>query len=357
VAFVVAAQVILGWYVSCVRPQVRDAEYGAIITGLKARIAELPGQPIVVMLGSSRAAGVFRPSALLPPAPGGPRPVVFNCSTVASGPIRELQIFRRLLSDGVRPDWLFVEVWSPFLMQRDRWFEERFIRERDLQLVDWPVLSYCREHKWRTCREWLERQLSPAVAVREQLLQETLPDLLPPRGPQKDAWLDPARRHQEDGWLDPPPPPPELKMSAFADLCWKLRMRQLCDPFEVYPPADRALRELLALARKNGTAPCLLLCPDHSSARGPAGMDTWSANAAYLEELSRDYAAPIIDTRDWAPDEEITDYIHATRTAAVAYTRRFGKDVLRPLLAGERLPPVMLGGPSPPSPPGAVPLQ
>jgi hypothetical protein len=268
--------------------------------------------------------------------------VLFNCSTVASGPIRELQMFRRLLDDGVRPDWLFVEVWTPYLTQRDCWFEETYIRKADLQLRDWRTLDYIRADKWQLWSRWLETQLAPAIAFREPLLRQTAPDLLPQNGARNESWYDPNRRHQEDGWLDPPDPPPQWRADAWEPRWWKMKMHLACDPFEVYPPADRALRELLGLAREKGIAVCLLLCPEHSVGRGPAGMLTWSANTAYLEALSREYGAPVIDTRDWVADAEFTDYFHAASTATVPYTRRFSEEVLSPLLAGKPLAPAVL---------------
>jgi hypothetical protein len=337
VLFYVLGEVALGCYVSWINPKVRDWEYGTILTGLKARLAESPHRPVVVVLGSSRPAGAFRFSAL-PPGPSGiPDPVVFNCSAIASGPIRELQVFRRLLHDGIRPDYLFVEVWSPYLVQREDWFEENLIRKRDLEPIDYGILSYCCQKRTATRRLWLETQLAPSVAFRHGLLEQFVPDLLPPPEPFSNLWLDPARRHEEDGWFDPPGDHPDPQRAAWDLAIWKLRLRQVCDPFQVHPPADRALRTILRTAREKGIATYLLLCPDHSGLRGPAGMDTWPAYVAYLQDLSREYGSPVIDTRDWVADEGFSDFVHLSRTAAAPYTRRFGREVLDLLLAGAPL--------------------
>jgi hypothetical protein len=339
--FYAAGQVALAWYASWVNPKVRDQEYGTIITGLKARVAESPRRPLVVVLGSSRPAGAFR-FAALPPPHGVPEPVVFNCSVIASGPIRHLQTFRRLLHDGIRPDWLFIEVWSPYLVQRQDWYEENLIRKRDLQPIDYPILSYVCNKRWSTRRQWLETQLGPVVAFREGLLGLVAPDLLAPPEPLPNEWHNPGRRHEEDGWFDPPEDRRTPQAAAFDLAIWKLRMREVCDPFRVHPPADRALREMLRIAREKGITTHLLLCPDHSGLRGPAGMDTWDANVAYLQGLAREYATPIIDTRDWVPDEGFSDCIHVTPRAAEPYTRRFGREVLEPLLNGGSLSPRVL---------------
>jgi len=355
VLFYVAGQAALSWYISRVDPRLRDWEYGRVILGLKARLAESPRRPLVVILGSSRSAGALRPSCLPPPPPGTPEAVVFNCSMVASGPIRELQMFRRLLRDGIRPDYLFIESWSPYLVQRQDWYEENLIRMRTLDLVDWRILLFCRERRLQFWRQWLETQLAPASAFRQSLLTEVMPALVPPPPPRQSEWTDPARRHGEDGWVDPPDHVPDPRWAHLGPLAWKGKMRIICDPFTVHPPADRAFRELLALAREEGITTFLLLCPDHSCARGPAGMDTWDANAAYLNELAQTYTAPVIDTRDWVADKEIPDYVHVTRKAAVPYTQRFGREILYPLLAGEPLSSqVVLPASSSPSPSAAL---
>jgi hypothetical protein len=345
--FFIAGQAALAWYASWINPRVRDYEYGTIITGLKGRLAESPRRPLAVVLGSSRPAGAFRFSAL-PPLPAGvPEPVVFNCSVIASGPIRHLQTFRRLLHDGVRPDFLFIEVWSPYLTQREDWFEENLLRKHDLQPIDYPILSYCCHKRWSTRRQWLETQLAPAVAFRQGLLEQLAPDLLPPPEPLPTEWVNHTRRHEEDGWFDPPGDHPNPAAYAFELGIWKVRLRKVCDPFQPHPPADRALREMLRLAREQEISVYLLLCPDHSGLRGPAGMDTWDAYARYLHELSQEFGAPVIDTRDWVPDDGFSDFIHVNRMATVPYTHRFGREVLEPLLAGGSLSPLVLLHPSP----------
>jgi hypothetical protein len=354
--FFAGGQAALGWFITRARPQIRDPEYATVLAGLKARLAREPHRPLVVLLGSSRFASAVRPSVL--PAIGTMPPLVHNCSVLASGPIRQLQTFRRLLDERVQPDYLFVEVWTLYLVQRAHWWEEEYVRRKDLRPVDWSLLAYCPVLKAILRQQLLENVLAPGYAFRQPLLEHWAPYLLPPRQvTDVTRWTDPQRRHIEDGWIDPPGEPHSPRPGSPEAAGWALGMRCFSDPFTVHPPADSALRELLRLARERGIRTFLVLCPDPSVVRGPAGMDTWEANCAYLEDISRTYGAPVVDTRTWVPDEEFTDYAHVARSAVEPYTLRFGREVLEPLLAGRALQPEVLLSPPSPSPPSAGPTH
>ena len=74
----------------------------------------LPGQPLLVALGSSRMAMSFRPSALPPMRPSsGQSPVFFNFAMLGSSLADESDCFHELLAHGVKPAWLVIEVWRP----------------------------------------------------------------------------------------------------------------------------------------------------------------------------------------------------------------------------------------------------
>ena len=95
-------------------PRLRDPEYGKRLERVHARIAEHPGRPLVLVLGSSRTAMGVRPDVLADEPAG---PLVFNFSLVGSGPVMELMAFRRALADGVRPAAVVVEYWPAFLRE------------------------------------------------------------------------------------------------------------------------------------------------------------------------------------------------------------------------------------------------
>ena len=58
-----------------------------------------------------------------------------------------------------------------------------------------------------------------------------------------------------------------------------------------------------------------------------------------ISGLSREFACPLIDAREWLPDGLIGDGHHLTGSGADAFTERLSRDALAPWLA-----PVVTGG-------------
>jgi hypothetical protein len=337
-----AVQGIVAVYLLWVRPELRDPEFEPVRHGLQARLATLPNRPLVLILGTSRAATMFRPNALPPPPAGQPAPLVHNCAFLASGPIRELLMLRRFLADGVRPDWLLVEIWPAYLVQRGVYWEDATNVRRDLRAVDWPVVSNYFSKLTDARSLLLTNVLVPSFAYRRRLLEELAPDLLPPEKPNPFVWVNPPRPADEAGWMKAPGVRVEAKAGAFNASVFRVGFARLSNPFEVYPPADRALRDLLTLASRHGARVALVLYPDHSDLRDGGSAQIAEAYRAYLAKLSAEFGVPVIDVRDWIADGEFTDPTHAHASAAGPFTERFGREILYPLLAGRSLPPAVL---------------
>jgi hypothetical protein len=100
------------------------------------------------------------------------------------------------------------------------------------------------------------------------------------------------------------------------------------------PRSDAALRGLLDECRAGGIRAALLLMPEPRDVRAWCTPPSRARVQAYLAELGREYGVPILDTRDWSPDEDFPEYCHLSPQGADAYSRLFGALVLRPLLAG-----------------------
>ena len=60
-----------------------------------------------------------------------------------------------------------------------------------------------------------------------------------------------------------------------------------------------------------------------------AGLD------GYLRRLAGEYGVRLVDARDWSPDEDFADGVHLRPGGAEAFTARFGREVLQPVLRGE----------------------
>jgi hypothetical protein len=328
-------QVGLGLFLHHARPELRDPEFGSLLKSLRERLAEAPGRPLVLVLGSSRTANLFRPGAL--PATDGPRPVVFNFATLATGPLRQLQMFRRILDRGIRPTWVIVEMWPPYLTQHKYFCEEPYIRDRDLQAADASLLSRYFAEPWPAYQRLLEGQLAPVWHYRHLLLRHYAPFLFRDEVRAAGDWSDPELRVEGCGWL--PAPAPRLAGPLFDHLVRETaeETRKFLGEFAISDTADAALRELLQTCKRHGIQAALVLVPEHGALRACACPEVDGQVAAYLGGLSRAFGVPVIDVRDWVPDDDFIDMTHALPRAAGPYTERFGREVLRPLLAGRPL--------------------
>jgi hypothetical protein len=336
VLFFVAGQaafrLALAWH-----PVIGDREFGSKLDNLRARIAESPGRPLVVMLGSSRVATGFRPDAL--PrivGPDGREAIAFNFAQVGTGPQIAHLVLQRLLAQGVRPDWVFVEFWPPF------WASDGYlgglIDSLNLATLDWPaarlVASYLPRPKQFYGR-WLPAQLTPIFASRFSLLSHLGASWAPNFDPDRRL-----RNLDESGWWAPRSEIDDAdrrRLVAHYRGIYGERLAQL----KIRPTPDRALHDLLALCRRNSIKAAIVVLPEGDDFRALYPPDARLAVDAYLARISRD--ATIIDARDWVPDAGFSDGHHLLPAGATAFTERFGRDALSPLLLGK--PPQRLARP------------
>jgi hypothetical protein len=336
VALLAAAQLALWCFLEWRRPEVRDPLYTYRLQSLKARLAEAPGSPLVLLLGSSRTKYGLSPGAMkLVPPPGAPRPVVYNFGVNGMGSIRELMYLRRLLAEGIRPDWLLLETWPA------QWPEDGFCGEPPLLFAEdelhcGDAALVCR-YFWRKptlLARALTKNLVPTKTYRSRLLAG-VPSLLPLRQLQELEQIgvdcqpvDPA------GWFPlgygaRTPGEIELSLRRGRD-----QMQPLVDPLRIDPRSDSALREVLTICRERGIKLTLFMMPEHSAARGWYSPQARALTQSYLADLCREFKVAVVDTRDWLPDPAFTDFCHMWCWAATDFSERFGREVIQPILEG-----------------------
>src|SRR3954465_14453771 len=125
------SQLALAVYVDQEAPAVRDPEFYLLEGMLRDRMAEKPGRPTAMFLGSSRVAHGFDARR----AGAGHDAVVFNFGVPGSGPYFQTIMMDRLRDDGVRTDVLFLEVLHSF-------YNGAGVRSLDGSLLDGARLSY-----------------------------------------------------------------------------------------------------------------------------------------------------------------------------------------------------------------------
>lgn len=307
-------------------PEVRDPEYGRRVKYLKARMAEHPTRPAVVVIGSSRCAMGVRPDVWETARPNTPSdPLLFNMSLAGSGPLMELFCLRRLYADGVKPDAVVLEYWPPFLREDGPYWEIDRIDHHRCYWSDRPFVREFSRDPDGFEREMVRCRTNPFSEHRHHLLAQVVPSWLPwyrridPMFAGLDRW----------GWLpglDVPNPPEPKMRQARLNHCEKV-YRQQFDGYSIHPLADRGLRDAVALARENGAKVAFTYLPESSEFRGWMPPAVEQAGREHLATLCRELGVPLIDGRLWLADGYLVDGFHLSRVGAAAFTRQFGPAV------------------------------
>jgi hypothetical protein len=339
-AFFAVAQLALWTWLECSRPEVHDPLYTLRLESLRARLAESPGAPLVLLLGSSRTKyGVWPAAMNLRPSASGQTPVVYNFGLNGMGSIRALMYFRRLLADGIRPAWVLVETWPPQWPEEGYFAESRLVLgEDELHWGDMPTVSRYFSNNREVLHRGLRKCLLPLQAYRSRLLEATAPEMLPRKQiedmtKQRSDWVP----QDNTGWfaLTWGPTTPEEIQEALKR--GREQMGPLLNPLQIDPSCDAAFRALLGECRTRGIKTAVFLLPEHSGARAQYSPQARALVRSYLASLRHDFDAPILDTRDWLPDSNFTDFCHIWHHAAGPFSERFGRDALQPLLDGKPL--------------------
>jgi hypothetical protein len=312
------------------RPEFRDLEYGSKRALLRERLRENPGRPLALVLGSSRVLSGLRPDLLPPcPTPQG-QAVVFNFGMTGNGPLHQLLCLRRLLAEGYRPRWVVVEV-LPALFPLEYTGEELIKVERQ----GWADLALLRGYFADPARlyvRWAESRLVPWFSCRFCLLNRYLP-----------AWV-PRDWRVEDlcntldgcGWGRLPSRLSAAERERGLRAAWQQHAPVL-QQFHIAGTPDRALRQLLGLCRQKRIDVALLLMPEGTAFQSWYPPSARAGLKTYLATLTRDYGVPVIDAQGWVPEEDFCDSHHLRPEGAALFSERFGRQALRPFLAG-RLP-------------------
>jgi hypothetical protein len=302
-------------------PNLRDPEYGMRVARLRARLAEHPGRPVALVVGSSRACMGIRPGAWEAVRSGGARdPLVFNFSTVGAGPIQQLIAVRRIFADGFRPEVVLLEYWPPLLRQDGKHNEQNRI-DRRLRYDDLPVVQSYFPAPDRVEHVMLASRASPVYANRDRWLVRIVPNWLPPNQRADVTW----REMDPWGWLpglDVKPDDP-ITRNRFLDH-YRGDFRERFEGFAIHPNSDRALRAAVAVVREHGARVGFIYLPEASEFRGwyPAEVETTAQK--HFSALAAELGTPVIDARRWIADRYLADGHHLSRVGAAEFTPRLG---------------------------------
>ena len=306
-------------------PKLHDLEYGTRLGLLRQRMAEAPGRPLALVVGSSRLGLGFLPERLPPlKTADGEAVVPFNFTHLAAGPVVNLVNLRRLAREKVRPRWVVLELNPPCMEHEGDSTAITMAAAADLPVVQRyfnPFKAYA---------IYLRGRLNPWYSWRLGILRQCAPHWATDAGGEDRITLGPLGG--DAGWMLQDQIDAETRRRRF-DAARAIYHDSL-GHYHIDAVTDRALRESLDLCRQKRIECVLLITPESSEFRSWYNAEGLEAFGRYCDGLRKEYGVPIIDARSWVPDELFTDGHHPLRAGAEAFTDRLGREVLQPLVEG-----------------------
>jgi len=316
--------------------ELHDPRYEYKADVLHKRIAAAERPITTVMLGSSRAAFGLRGTLLeerLRRDLGQPV-VAFNFGAYGAGPITELINLRRLLADGIRPDLLLIEVTPLFLAgQPGATGELDTLSPTRLWWDELATLEKYAAFNGEFRETWWLANAVPWYGYRFNIVSRIQPKWLTPTLQQNVALgMDPC------GWAPLPLRQASIELRPKITEATRRTVAPLLHNFQLGGSSARALPDLLELCRSENLRIALVLMPESSEFRSWYPVEAQAQIQQFIERMSREYSAPLIDARDWVPDAGFSDGHHLLTLGANRFTERLGDDVLRMLKSGSTRP-------------------
>jgi hypothetical protein len=304
-------------------PKVYDPEYAARLTRLQAQRAQHPDRPLLVLLGSSRTGQLFRPEQLPPFADDLGRIVLpFNFSRNGGGPVYSRLAYERLCRQGLRPDWVVIELMPALLTARYERFFYTSITASELR----ELARYISGR--RAVGFYAKLHVLPGYKNRTGLLRAIAPSWAMPGGPEDpEATIDVLGG--EGKRIRPSMPDGDRRAE---DARVSAGYAAILANFRIDPGADRALRDLLRTCRDNDTVAVIIRTPESTTFRTSYQADALKTLDDYTGVLSREFGVKVVDARRWLPDEEFEDGHHPLLAGQQRFTDRLYREILSPLV-------------------------
>jgi hypothetical protein len=314
-------------------PELRDPEYAYRARRLQRRALNTAERPLtVVMLGSSRttlgfkAAQVERPlsEALHQPV------IAFNLGFTGAGPLMQLIDLRRLLTLGVQPDLLLIEVLPPLLAGQTGEHELYRLPLNRTWLGELGILKRYGRQSFEMYAAWWNDWPIPWYSHRYAIVSRFLPACLP-----YQRRMDWAFVTDDSGWAAAPVNQLSPAQQRQAVENARHEYSVYLDAFRIGGPACQALHELLDLCRQRQIGVALVLMPEGSEFRSLYSPAAWQQIDTFLAETSHKFGVPLVNAREWIADDNFTDSHHLLLRGATVFTERLGREVILPLLEGQ----------------------
>ena len=264
----------------------------------------------ILAVGSSRTQLVLDAERL-----SDDRRSVFNFGCAGCGPVTDALYLRRLFDEGMTCDAALVELHPAMLADMTPPFESRWLHDYRLRRHEVDTL---RSYGWSIGTPTQFRPEGPVQAVhtfRFAALNAAAPSLLPcPFG------LGLLNRTDARGHV------PGIVVTDDERLKYLAQAYvEYFDAFADYRPggpAVAAVKDMLTRLQSRGVRVTLLLTPESSAFRSWYGPGKQAEITAFADGLATEFGVPLIDAREWVPDDQFADGHHTTPAGAKTFTDR-----------------------------------
>lgn len=330
------SQVGFGWAIYTERSPLRDPVYFDKLALLREHpvfwpATAPPDRPVTLLfVGSSRTLNAVNARAAadqLTKQLG--RPVAtYNFAQAGAGPVTNAVYVRRLIKDGVKPDFVLIEVHPVFLAgQRPDPPETRWLLPFRLRPEELPVVRGMGFPAATPAVHGLRGFTAPWSEYRFLILDRYAPFML----------MDANRLnggHEPDGFGF-------TRMKDFVVPEEKahylgIALSQYAYYFQGYRPNGpglAAIRDTLEQCRAAGWKAGLVLMPESDTWRRWYDAEGLRQVEPLMAGLAAEFRVPVFDTRRWLPDELTMDGHHLTGPGADVLTERLTRESLGPWLA------------------------
>jgi hypothetical protein len=302
-------------------PGLRDPSYSRPAAALAARLSAAPRPLTVVVLGSSRVQNGLQAHAVEErlTAELGRSVAVFNFGIAGAGPLTHLFTWKRLRAQGTQPDLVCVEVVPTFLAGAAGDGPRELLTGDRLDKREMSFLKRYHFPRGEFREDWWRSWLVPGYTHRTKLLRSL-----------QGYW---DKRIDGSGWHE------ESLARGVSEAERRQGIEQarreheaILKDFHLGGASCLALSGLLELCRRDGVPTALLWMPEGTAFRAFYADGAEAQVEAFLRGLGRAHGAALLDARRWVADDGFADCHHLAGSGAAAFSERFGREALLPLL-------------------------
>lgn len=264
---------------------------------------------VVAAFGSSRMMNGFDAAGLEKSLTdvGNGETVVYNFGVPGGGNIYSYLSLEKLISTGIKPDLILVEVYPPLLRPNgeQEWFAGNEMRSKSFEQTERYGIE-------EVSRPWYQEWLFPWHTYRYYVLNRVAPKLLPMA--LRENWAQQADQH---GWIAVDHLPREEKVTKQLN-----GFRGSFKAFELSPDSCRAVNDTLRLCELHNIQCKLIWMPEFERIREEYPTTVESVINEFLCNLKAEYGVDNIVARDWIDDNGFYDSCHLNRAGATRFTKQ-----------------------------------